>query len=368
MCDRVPCPLKQKLKRGPGVEATIVLVVTPNLFDFSAPGKHIFSIDDTYYTSNSGIGGSGGTIFYHGVQPNKGPDSGTVVRSLQAWHYTDRVVSIKVGLTNGSVKQFGTTAHESGLIESDVFFIDDGEKIISLSIWGTSYGGGRCKGFKLTTDQKRSMTINLQVDDPYTYEPQIGSGILVGVFGTTHEDLVCIGFALLHRASAQLIGVEYPDISKLLVTTSPREIKSIVYNNSEGTVEQQFTFDGSVTVTTEESWSITVGMESSIDVEVTAGIPIIDEVKVKVSLKISASNTYKRTSTETTQQSFSFPVEVPAGKNVQASAAIYEGNIKTKYVGKMVYTLDSGKTFSYNTTGDYYGIAASEAVVSVKEY
>ena len=328
----------------------------------------MFSIDDTYYTSNSGMGGSGGTIFYHGVQPNKGPDSGTVVRSLQAWHYSDRVVSIKVGQTNGSVKQFGTTVHESGLIESDIFFIDDGEKIISVSIWGTSYGGGRCKGFELTTDQKRSMTINLQVDDPYTYEPQIGSGILVGVFGTTHEDLVCIGFALLHRASAQLIGVEYPDISKLLVTTSPREIKSIVYNNSEGTVEQQFTFDGSVTVTTEESWSITVGMESSIDVEVTAGIPIIDEVKVKVSLKISASNTYKRTSTETTQQSFSFPVEVPAGKYVQASAAIYEGNIKTKYVGKMVYTLDSGKTFSYNTTGDYYGIAASEAVVSVKEY
>ena len=192
-----------------------------------------------------------------------------------------------------------------------------------------------------------------------------GSGILVGVFGAADVDINCLGFALLRRASAQLIGVEYPDISTLLVTTSPVEIKNIKYNNS-GSAEQHFTFDGSKIVTTKESWSVTAGMESGIETEVTAGVPILAEAKVKVSLKISASSTYKRSSSETTKESFSFPINVPARECVQAIATIYEGNINTKYTAKMVYALVTGKVFSYNITGVYNGIAASEAIVNVK--
>lgn len=105
-------------------------------------------------------------------------------------------------------------------------------------------------------------------------------------------------------------------------------------------------------MTTAEEWSVTAGMETSVETEVKAGIPILAEAKVKVSVKVSVSVSTSRSTNETTKQSYSFPVKVPAGKHVQASVTIYEGNINTKYTAEILYALASGKSFSYNVTGD----------------
>ena len=78
---------------------------------------------------------------------------------------------------------------------------------------------------------------------------------------------------------------------------------------------------------------------------------------------MSISGTYGRSTTKTTENSFSFPIEAPAGKHVQATATLYEGNINTPYTAKMLYHLDSGKQFFYSVSGTYEGVSASEAVV-----
>ena len=167
----------------------------------------------------------------------------------------------------------------------------------------------------------------------------------------------------------QLVNVTYPDLNSLIVTTSPKTLKVISYDNSNGTTDEEFVFSESGSVTTSSSsWSVTAGMEAGVETDVTAGIPGIVSASVKVSVKESISGTYKRSTTKTTEQSFSFPFKVPAGQRLKATAMINEGNINTRYTGTMVYTLDTGEKFSYDVSGIYTGISASEVVMSVERF
>ncbi len=159
--------------------------------------------------------------------------------------------------------------------------------------------------------------------------------------------------------------MKYPDLASLVIKTEPKEIRTITYDNRIGTAEQHFTFEGSETVTTAESWSVTGGMEVGVEAEVTAGIPILAEGKITVSAKVSVSSTYERNNSTTSQQSFSFPLTVPVGEHIQATATLYEGDINTAYTATMRYILDSGETFQYTAKGIYSGISASEVDVSI---
>ena len=117
-----------------------------------------------------------------------------------------------------------------------------------------------------------------------------------------------------------------------------------------------------------ETWSVTAGMEASVETEVKAGIPLLAEGKVTVSVTVSVEGTYERSTTKTSEQAFEFPVNVPPGKRVLATATMYEGVIDTKYSATIYYTLDSGASFNFEVDGTYKGVQASQAVVSVEEY
>ena len=329
--------------------------------------QHPFSVSDSYFTSNFAIGGSGGGPFYFGVDQGKPPTSGTIVRSIKAWYWNgkgNRMARIEVELTDGRKQAFGKY---TGNHETDKLVISPGEKITSLKLWYSNFDKiGRSGGFQLSVNQKQLDISAGRTDGPY--EPELGSGILVGVFGAAGYDLDSLGFALLREAKAQLINVTYPDLNSLIVTTSPKTLKVISYDNSNGTTDEEFVFSESESVTTSSSWSMTAGMEAGMETEVTAGIPGIASASVKVSVKESISGTYKRSTTKTTEQSFSFPFKVPAGQRLKATAMIYEGSINTRYTGTMVYTLDTGKKFSYDVSGTYTGISVSEVVVSVERF
>lgn len=322
------------------------------------------NINTAYFTSQTAVGGSGGGEFYYGVKKGQiSPSSGAVVRLLKAWYDSNTMRGIQIELTNGGKHSFG---RQEGT-QSQPFYFADGETIQSLKIWASDHDTGRCGGFELITNEGRKFDVDARrTGDPY--QPEIGSGILVGLFGRAGADIDCLGFALLRRVeSAVLVNVDYPDISTLQVKTKPRQIQTITYDNSDGTVEQTFTFSGSESVEETETWSVTAGIETSVSTEVQAGIPIIAEGSVTASLSVSVSGTYERSTKKTTVQSFNFPVTVPPGKRMLASATLYEGNIDTEYTGKMVFTLDSGKSFNYEVNGIYSGVSASQAVVKTDE-
>ena len=333
----------------------------------SSTYKQTLSVYISSFTSDIAIGGGDGKPFFCGLEEGKPPQSGNLVRSLKAWYYIDRLVGLEIGLTDGSLQSYGTKGHQI----SETFVIALGEKVVSLKVWASAYNAsgenGRCGGFELITDQKRSFNINGgRIGEPY--QPELGSGMLVGVFGRADKDINCLGFAFLRRASASLTNVRYPDIDKLQVETKPKEIQTITYDNSHGVEEQEFTFEGSEKVTTEQSWSLTSGLESSVQVQVEAGFPLIAKTKVTTSLSVSVSGTYGRSNTKTTDQSYNFPLKVPPGKRLRATAGLYEGKIETKYTAIIQYTLDTGSKFDYNVSGEYNGISASEVVVTVEHF
>ena len=318
-------------------------------------------VDTSYFTSNVAIGGRGGRKFYYGLRPGMSPRSGTVVRSLKAW-WSSRMRGLEIELTNGQIRRFGKNAGQS----TERFYIATGEKISSLKIWYTNFDTGRTSGFELITDQKRRFSVN-PGGHGSPYEPELGSGILVGVYGGYGHDIDHLGFGLLRRATAQLIGVKYPNLGILKVKTSPKNVDTITYDNSKGTALQEFTFTGSESVTTAESWSVTAGLEAGVSTTIKTGIPFLASSEITVSIKVSVSGTYQRSNAKTTKRSFNFPVKVPPGKRSKATATLYEGIINTKYIGMILYTLDSGKKFRYRVSGTYYGISASQIVVTVVE-
>lgn len=174
------------------------------------------------------MGGNAGNAFYYGFEKGKGPQSGTVVRSLKVWYYSNRMIAIMVELTNGSSRLFGKyeDKDKSGLVESDTFVIADKETVQSLTVWGSSFLSGRCGGFQLNTSQNHSLDIDAGRND--AYKLNVGSGVLVGVFGLELEDINCLSFALLRRAAAQMINVQYPGICALGLssTTTPMELQN----------------------------------------------------------------------------------------------------------------------------------------------
>ena len=197
--------------------------------------QQIFDIDDSYFTSNAAMGGNDGSNFYCGVKKGQPPQSGTIVRSLKGWYDSNTMRGLEVELTDGSNHAFGSCAN----VEStEKFYLAEGEKVISLKIWYDKYRNGRCGGFEMTTNEKNIDNQNRIFSVPAPrkgdpYEPELGSGILIGVFGNCGKDIDSLGFALLRRVeSAQLLEVNYPNISTLLVPTAPKSIKTITYDNS----------------------------------------------------------------------------------------------------------------------------------------
>ncbi len=322
--------------------------------------QQIVDVNDSYFTSNVAIGGPGGSPFLCGVGPNP-PQSGTVVRSLQVWYFKgSRVTALEVGLSNKEFISFGTKYADAYV--SERFVIAPNEKISLLKLWPSTYQGGRCGGFEVVTDQNRNFSVDAWRHFP-PYELEIGSGLLVGMYGRAHDDIDCLGFGLLRRVtSAQLIEVQYPDLSMLRVTTQPKQIQSTTYDNSNGATEKEFIVEGNINVTSAESWSPTDGMESSIEAKVKAGIAILAEAKEIAAVTLSVSGTYDRSNINPSKHSYAFPVIVPAGELLRATGTLYEGSIKTEYTGKMLYTLASGASFSYDVSGEYNGISASQVV------
>ena len=154
--------------------------------------QQTFDVDTFVFTSNIGMGGKGGRKFYYGIDKGCTREFKGYVSSLQAWCDSNTMRGLEVKMNDDSVKMFG---NKSG-IQTERFHLE-GDKITSLKIWANrGFFSGRCGGFELTTATNRQFSVRApRSGDPY--QPPIGSGLLVGVFGRSGTDIDCLGFALL---------------------------------------------------------------------------------------------------------------------------------------------------------------------------
>ena len=160
--------------------------------------------DTSVYTSNVAIGGKNGSEFNYGAKKDQYADYDATVRSLKAWYDGDTMRGLKVELTDDSSAMYGTAKGK----ETETFKLKPGEKVSSLKVWGGDYDGGSCGGFKMTTTKKRSFDVPApRKGDAYEYD--VGSGILVGVYGKSGSDVDCLGFNLLRSDRSSLYSGNY---------------------------------------------------------------------------------------------------------------------------------------------------------------
>jgi hypothetical protein len=167
---------------------------------YKVPHGRYFARD--LFSDTTAIGGSRGI----GFDINMRPEPEGAVRSLKVWYHessyvpwtTGRIVSIQVGLTSGRKQQFGEKY--KGAKETETFTFSEGEKIVSLKIWPSDHSSGRCGDFELVTDKGRKFAVDNARKTGDAYEPKLGSGILVGMFGNSGHEIDCLGFALLSKS------------------------------------------------------------------------------------------------------------------------------------------------------------------------
>ena len=120
-------------------------------------------------------------------------------------------------------------------------------------------------------------------------------------------------------------------------------------------------------VTNTSTWSLTTSVTLGLSYEVSAGIPLFVSKTKSVSLEMSVSGTYESSTTTRTTESFSFPLNVLAGRIIRATATLYEANISTEYTATMAFTLDTGKEIKFVVEGMYSGIDSDRVEVIVEE-
>ena len=323
-------------------------------------------IDLSYFTSNYAVGSSGdepGTpvlSFNTDVEKFNGNNW---ISSLTFWCSDCCITSCIVQL-NGETES--TTFGIPNGKTSEKFVFGDGERLTTLKFWHKDYGMGRLGGVEWTTSEDRSFAFGDR-NSGSSYSPEVGSGILVGLFGNYGSDIDCLGFAIFRSIkTARLIDLEYLDRDDAVVQSAPMSVKTIRYDNSNGSVAQQFTFSGEMEVTNTSTWSLTNATTLGISIEVSAGF-LVFSGKASTSLEVSVSSTYESSTTTRTMESFNFPLNVPAGKIVRATATLYEVNITLDYTAKMALTFDTGKKIILNIEGTYTGIDSDRVEVKVEE-
>ena len=329
-------------------------------------GVFFDNIDLSYFTTNYAVGSSGddpGTpVFSFNTDVAKF-DGTNWIRSLTFWY--DNCISCCEVQLNGATES-ATFGRRDGN-KSDTFVFGNGEKLTSLKIWYIGYNNGRLGGVQWTTSENRSFAFGYQNGAP-TYSPNVGSGILIGLFGNYGSDIDCLGFAIFRTIkTARLIDLDYPNLDTAQVQSAPMSIKTIRYDNSNGSIQQQFTFSGEMEVTNTSTWSLTTSVTLGLSYEVSAGIPLFVSKTKSVSLEMSVSGTYESSTTTRTTESFSFPLNVLAGRIIRATATLYEANISTEYTATMAFTLDTGKEIKFVVEGMYSGIDSDRVEVIVEE-
>lgn len=323
-------------------------------------------IDLSYFTTNAAIGGNTGGREFTFNAGSSNVAAGFWIRSVTFWVDGNCMRGCEMWLNKaGGATQLGIIGQKAGN-QSDTFVFGDGERLTSLKLWGNGYRGGRFSAVEWTTSENRTFKFGHLTSTP-TYQPDIGSGFLVGLFGRHAADIDCLGFAVLRRIkNTRLLDLVYPNLQAMQVHSAPESIKTIRYDNSNGAVEQEFTFSGEMQVWKTSKWSITAGVTIGFTYEVEGKLPLLS-AKATTSVQLSVSGTYESSTTTRTSESFSFPVKVPAGKIITATATLYEANIDTPFTAVMVIQLDTGKQITYNVDGSYKGVDSDKVEVRIEE-
>lgn len=297
------------------------------------------------YAPMTVIGGQGGGWF-----ANYGAN-GKVLERITVWVGEWQIKAIRVWMTGEAPKTYGDPAGP----QSD-FAFEPGERMTKLSLWGDG-AGTRTGAIRFETSKGRTFDFGMTKWGRKTeYPVDVGSGICVGVQGRSGADIDALGFVFLNPvAYATLTDVRYPTLTADTPSIVPESLATFSDTNTSN-LPRAYRFSGTRVEEVSETWATTLGLEVYMEVTVTAGVPQVASVGTTFGWKLSASSTYSLTHKTTRSLAWENSGTLQPQQRVSLVAVTRRGNIFIPYTGRMVVTLKSGQTFSYDVSGNFRGV------------
>ena len=321
-------------------------------------------INTDYFTDNKASGGTGGQLFKFVKEK-----TGAVMKSIEGWKEDWRIRGVRVRMTDGSSYLAGV---ESG--SHSLFELAADEMITRLNIQpsGESSGSGtyRLGAIWMQTNKGRDWGIfSDNLEEGTQYWVPVGSGLCCGLFGKEELDVDRLGMAMLRSVtSATLDDVEYPNLDLQVVASTPTFLVTEDYDNTGGSLEQEFTLRMTETVTVITSWRTSTIFGFGESVLVKAGIPMVADVESNWEWSISEESTHQMDKVETKTMEYEWQVRVPPHTKVKAEGRVFADELDTPFTGTMNLILENGVTYSYHTEGMYTGANYTRVELVITEY
>ncbi|XP_061114565.1 aerolysin-like protein [Conger conger] len=291
------------------------------------------------------VGGTGGKAF-----SLSGTENGAALNKIRVWMSYDRMLSVKVWLTDGTAQVFGTShgPHKE-------FQFGGGEKFTSLTLW-RSRDGGHVGGIHFKTNQDREFSTKV-VDSQLGPEVvmDIGSGICLGVTGTYYWDLNSLGFIFLQAIQySQVTGVKYPTLPGAVPRVEMEEKKTMTFENDSGDV-QEYRMDVTAKYTKRSDWSMTHGIHETFAFKVKAAIPELEKDGAAYRLVLGPEAFRTVSSEETSARTVTEMVSVAPGKTKHVTARLGMAVVQLPYDAVLEINFKGGAKMEISIRGTYTG-------------
>ncbi|XP_072521790.1 aerolysin-like protein [Salminus brasiliensis] len=314
------------------------------------------------------IGGHGENSFNF-----SGADSGASLEKIEVCAEEWQIKFIKIWLTNGKSMQFGRCNpilfrdpySYSGICSEYKF--QPGERITSLSLWDNG-DGTRLGAIKFTTTSNGcffpKMT-SMFLKTEHTID--VGSGICVGVLGRAGSDIDSLGFMFINTIkSAVLTNVIYPTLHNAVPQVDCETLKSMEFENRTS-IFQQYKIESTRKIVYTSSWSVSNKMESTFSMTVKAGVPEVADIKGVSRFIVGFETFYSLNHSVEKGEVFTFPVQVPPNRTVDAKITIGRAVVDLPYTGTVKITCFNGSVLEINISGTYRGVTYTNVGVHVME-
>jgi len=284
----------------------------------------------------------------------------TTVRDLRVWwgHHGDEIDAIEVVFFNGKQQSVGETKH--GKPEFSFTFAA-GEFIDGQVTLGANHSGTRAGYIHFKTNKGQEFSAG-KLHTPYYFEAT--GSLLSGFYGRADTEIHQLGLLLFKPIrSLQITDVKYPTLDSYFAGLSPTSLIDRPYCNNGDADESE---ERTVTHThgSKEVWSfsMTESFEMSVSIDVTAGVPEVEEVKENVQWKwgISATESYsmEQDSTDTVMETLK--ITYPKHSKGDVRFIQFDSKINVPWTGNELITFKDGSSIKMSVSGTYEGVYVSK--------
>lgn len=284
------------------------------------------------WTDVFSVGGPGGVNSFCGTKWK----DGIVVTGLEVWASKDAVTGVQLYYSDGT--DSGLFGKQNDQKTQRVDWDPSNDNISQLKMWGN--GRGQYNGrIQLRTKTGIELDVGKDTTGQDTYEIKVNSGIMLGAFGKSGDNIDIIGFLFL-KSTIDKISIEdvAPQDTPEELNARKEGLKTVTldyadHTNDHPEANETFTFAKSVDQKRSKKWSTTAtktyGVSEAIGVSgALLGIGLSSTTTL--SYDYSNAKTEETSEEETVSLTYSVSTALKPGQRVfcraVAETGVYNGN------------------------------------------